>query len=156
MRVNFFAYSLILLFLLLSKISPSFSKEFSSLKKVTTKANLRAGPGDWYPIKWVLTNPNLPVRIIDNSGNYSKVQLHDGTIGWLSKNLISKKNNLIVIKNTNLTSKSGSIRAIVLKDIIIKEHDCNEKVSSKKKCQVKIMGHKGYIPKEDLWGISKY
>ena len=41
---------LCIIFLTLS-IKLSFASDYRSIKEVTSKANLRAGPGRWYPIK---------------------------------------------------------------------------------------------------------
>ena len=78
-----------LFFFLINK--PLSVKEYISIKEVTTKANLRAGPGIWYPIKWVIKTPSLPLKIIEKNDSYYKVELHDGTKGWIAKTLISKK-----------------------------------------------------------------
>ena len=66
-------------------ISPLTSDDFISIKEITNKANLRKGPGDWYPIKWQINAPSLPLKIIEKGEFFDKVELHDGTQGWLSK-----------------------------------------------------------------------
>ncbi len=129
-----------------------FAKQFISIKNVTNVANLRAGPGVWYPIKWILKSPDLPLRLIEEEKKFSKVELHDGTIGWLSKTLISKKVNLIVLKDTNLSNKNGLVLAKVLKDFIIKTHDCN--IKNVELCKVKVAKKFGYIEKKYLWGYN--
>jgi len=129
------------------------SEEYISIKKVTNKANLRKGPGDWYPIKWIIETPNLPLKVIERGDVYNKVELHDGTQGWLSKILTSEKINLIVIKNTSLVDKRGNVKAKVMNDQIIKEHDCNLE-KRPKLCKVKIQNLKGYIKKNHLWGYT--
>ena len=143
-------YTLILSIFIL--INPITSDDFISIKEVTNKANLRKGPGDWYPIKWQINAPNLPVKVLERGEFYDKVELHDGTQGWLSKILTSNKKNLIVIKDTNLLSNNGKTKAIVLKDNIITDYDCG----LEKKlhfCKVEIQRMKGYIKKSYLWGF---
>ena len=68
--------------------SLSVSENFVSIK---SKSNLRAGPGKQYPIKWTLTLPNMPVKVLDKSPSYTKVELYDGTIGWIRNSTISEK-----------------------------------------------------------------
>lgn len=127
------------------------SDEYISIKEVTNEANLRKGPGDWYPIKWVIKTPSLPLKVLETNDRFNKVELHDGTRGWLSKILTSDITNLIVIYDTVLTSKHGAIKANILKDYIIKKHDCKiEKYPEV--CKVEIQNIKGYIKKEFLWG----
>ena len=128
------------------------AKSFISIKKVTTIANLRAGPGNWYPVKWVIKNPNLPLKILEENDTYYKVELHEGTKGWLSKTLVSKKRNLIVTKDAKLSSKDGATKALVLRDYIIKKYNCDIKKINY--CKVKIDKTNGYIEKENLWGYE--
>ena len=143
-------YTLVLLiFVLLNTI---ISDDFISIKEVTNKANLRKGPGDWYPIKWQINAPSLPLKVIEKGEFYNKVELHDGTQGWLSKILTSSKKNLIVIKNTDLLNNNGNIKAKVLENNIIKTYDCNiEKKPDL--CKVELQNVKGYIKKSYLWGL---
>ena len=56
-------YTLILLIFIL--LNPIISDDFISIKEVTNKANLRKGPGDWYPIKWQINAPSLPLKVIE-------------------------------------------------------------------------------------------
>ena len=138
----------LLIFLLLF---PIISVDFISIKEVTSKANLRKGPGDWYPIKWQINMPSLPVKVLEKGEFYDKVELHDGTQGWLSKILTSNKKNLIVIKNTNLLSSKGKIKAKVLKNNIIRSYNCNLE-KKQQFCEVEIQNIEGFIKKSYLWG----
>ena len=139
----------LLIFILLT---PIISDDFISIKEVTNKANLRKGPGDWYPIKWQINAPSLPVRVLEKGEFYDKVELHDGTQGWLSKILTSSKKNLIVIKDANLLSINGKIKAKVLKDYIIKSYNCDLEKKTQL-CKVEVKNIEGYIKKSNLWGF---
>ena len=143
-------YALILLTLIL--FNPIISNDFISIKEGTNKANLRKGPGDWYPIKWQISAPSLPLKVIEKGEFYNKVELHDGTQGWLSVILTSNKKNLIVIRDTNLISNNGKIKAKVLKDNIQKTYNCDLEKKSQL-CRVKIQNVKGFIKKSYLWGF---
>lgn len=145
--VIFFKTLLILLFTQLT-----LSKDFISIKDITNKANLRKGPGDWYPVKWIIETPGLPLKVLERSDRFHKVELHDGTQGWLSKILTTKKNNLILIGDALLENKNGKVKAKVLKHNIIKDFDC--KLDKKPNvCKVTIQNYKGYIRKKSLWGF---
>ena len=100
-------------------ISPLTSSDFISIK-ITNKANLkktRAAPIKWQ-INTLVTFKNY------RKGVFDKVELHDGTQGWLSK-ILHQQKNLIVIKDANLLDSNGKTRAKVLKDNIIKSYKCN-------------------------------
>ncbi len=133
-------------------LSPIMSDDFISIKKETYKANLRKGPGDWYPIKWQINTPSLPLKVLEKGEFYNKVELHDGTKGWLSKILTSNKKNLIVIREANLLSSNGKVKAKVLKDNIIKTYNCDLEKKSQL-CKVEIQNVKGFIQKSHLWGF---
>lgn len=127
--------------------------DYRSIKEVTNKANLRAGPGRWYPIKWVIKKPSLPIKIIDENEDFLFALLHDGTKYWIYKDLTDSKHNLIVIEDTYVKNKKGNIIARILKDVVIKEHNCTEKKATNL-CKVKIDGIKGFIYKSSLWGYN--
>ena len=141
-----------LILLIFIFLAPIMSDDFISIKKATYKANLRKGPGDWYPIKWQINTPSLPLKVLEKGEFYNKVELHDGTKGWLSKILTSNKKNLIVIKDANLLSSNGKIKAKVLKDNIIKTYNCDLEKKSQM-CKVEIQNVKGFIKKSYLWGF---
>ena len=134
-------------------IKLSFAADYRSIKEVTNKANLRAGPGRWYPIKWVIKKPSLPIKIIDENEDFLFALLHDGTKYWIYKDLTDSKQNLIVIEDTVIKNKKGQVIAKVLKDVIIKEHNCSEKKDTNL-CRVRIDDIKGYIYKSSLWGYN--
>ena len=142
---------LFIIFFTFSFIKLSFAGEYRSIKEVTSKANLRAGPGRWYPIKWVIKKPSLPIKIMDENEDFLFVLLHDGTKYWIYKDLTDSKHNLIVIEDTVIKNKKGQVIAKVLKDVIVKEHNCFEKKDTDL-CKVKIDNIKGFIYKKSLWG----
>ena len=143
-------YTLVILIFVL--LNPIISDDFISIKEVTNKANLRKGPGDWYPIKWQINAPSLPLKVIEKGEFYNKVELHDGTQGWLSIILTSNKKNLIVIRDANLIDNNGKIKAKILKDNIIKTYNCDLE-KKPQLCRVKIQSVKGFIKKSYLWGF---
>ena len=141
----------ILTLLVFILLYPAITNDFISIKEVTNKANLRKGPGDWYPIKWQINSPSLPLKVLEKGEYFDKVELHDGTQGWLSKILTSNKKNLIVIKDTDLLNSNGKVKAKILKDNIIKSYNCDLE-KKPQFCKVEIQEVKGYIKKTYLWG----
>ena len=89
--------SILLIILYFNFISVIFSQNFVSIK---SESNLRAGPGKQYPINWTLKLRNMPVKILEKNSSYTKVELYDGTKGWVWNATISKKNYYIVIEDS--------------------------------------------------------
>ena len=73
-------------------ISISYSQDFISIK---SKSNLRAGPGQQYPINWTLKLPNMPVKVLEKTLPIQELNfmmaLKDGygMLQYLKKNSIS-------------------------------------------------------------------
>jgi SH3-like domain-containing protein len=64
------------------------------------KVNLRKGPSTQYPIIWEL-GKGFPLKVIGSQGNWIKVSDFENDVGWIYKNLVSKKAHLIVQTNKN-------------------------------------------------------
>jgi SH3-like domain-containing protein len=64
------------------------------------KVNLRKGPSTEYPIIWEL-GKGFPLRVIGSQGNWLKVSDFESDVGWVYKDLVSKKPHLIVKSNNN-------------------------------------------------------
>jgi SH3-like domain-containing protein len=60
--------------------------------------NMRKGPSDRYPIIWEL-GKGFPLRVIGSQGNWLKVSDFESDVGWIYKELVSKKPHLIVKAN---------------------------------------------------------
>jgi SH3-like domain-containing protein len=67
------------------------------------KVNLRKGPSTKYPIIWEL-GKGFPLRVLETKGNWIKVSDFESDVGWIYKNLVSKKPHLIV--QTNKVSRA--------------------------------------------------
>ena len=68
------------------------------------KVNLRKGPSTKYPIIWEL-GKGFPLRIIGSQGNWYKVSDFESDVGWIYKDLVSKKPHLIVKVNRNSNAR---------------------------------------------------
>lgn len=140
---------LVLLILFLSNLSLSY--EYNSIK--TNKAYLRVGPGKWYPIKWVLKIPGLPIKILQENGGYKMVELFDGTQGWIASSLISNKKKLLVVEDALIYSKSKKPLVKVKRFVVLTSLGCYNKVVDEF-CEVRIKKIKGYIHKDKIWGFN--
>ena len=140
----------VIFFLLFFNVS-SFADNFVSIKSTTT--NLRAGPGKQYPINWTLTLQNMPVKIIEKGNTYSKVELYDGTIGWIWNATISEKKTLLVLRDSYIFDGKKNNIAFVKKNVVLEKLNCDELIEKTRSCKVKIDILKGYISYKNIWGI---
>ena len=141
----------ILIILYLNLICFSFSQDFISIK---SKSNLRAGPGQQYPINWVLKYPNLPVKVLEKNSAYTKVELYDGTKGWVWNATTSKKKYYIVIEDSYIIDKKQKKIAQVKKNVLLEQIKCTEFIEEQEYCKVSKDNIKGYLHKKSIWGFS--
>ncbi|MCR5224768.1 MAG: hypothetical protein K6C34_01670 [Alphaproteobacteria bacterium] len=128
-----------------------YASPFVSLK--SSEVNMRVGPGTEYPVSWVFLMPDLPMILVAEFNQWRKVRYVDGTEGWVHQNMLSRKNTAIVINDSALlykyASKSQPI-ARVEKNVIVR-------ILKKDNGWIKVETHKikGWMKKEDLWGVNE-
>tara|TARA_B110000014_G_C19601277_1_gene318659 strand:+ start:27 stop:530 length:504 start_codon:yes stop_codon:yes gene_type:complete len=158
-------YILILIFLIkpltglaenkIGEITGKPLPRYVSLK--SSEANLRIGPNKDYPVIIKYTKKNIPLLVIDEfelfGDQWRKVIDQHRNEGWIWRNLLSNK-RYAVIKKTN--SLYADIFRKPNKKIIGKIGHGNIIKLSKcvnNWCRIKIDKHKGWIKKDNIWGV---
>src|ERR1700761_294948 len=67
---------------------------FVSLR--SDQVNLRVGPGENYPIEWVLTRKEMPVEIVREFENWRMIRDWQGTEGWVHERMLTGKRAVVV------------------------------------------------------------
>lgn len=60
------------------------------------EVNLRSGPGQQYPIDWVLNRATMPVEITQEYDAWRKIRVIDGTEGWVHQRMVAGKRTAMV------------------------------------------------------------
>jgi len=60
-------------------------------------ANLRAGPGERYPVEWVYKRARLPLKIVGEFGVWRRVRDWSGTQGWMHSALLAGRRTVQVV-----------------------------------------------------------
>ena len=159
---KFFTYIFIsLIFFSASVFSIEVNKEFiflslkyDALPDGAHGSKLRIGPGKKFPISWRLVRKGLPVKLIERFEDWRKIELHDGTIGWINVSQLTKKRTIICISKAKIYSKptrnSSSIADVEIASIL-ELKNCNNKWCKVHSVEYNITG---YILKEKVWGIN--
>ena len=128
---------------------------FVSLKM--GEVNLRTGPGNRYPIKYVYKKKNYPVEVIDEHELWRQIREVDGTIGWVHRRMLTGSRYVLLKHDADVFRKadiSSKIRAYVTKDVIAKVESCPYKNDF---CEVEFdLGHKkvkGWVKRSALYGL---
>ena len=67
---------------------------FASL--ASKEVNVRTGPSTDHPIRWVYARPGLPVRIVEESELWRRIEDPDGETGWAHSSLLSVRRTVLV------------------------------------------------------------
>ena len=128
-----------------------FSEEtFLSLKK--NKVNVRYGPGFEYPIKYVYTKINLPIKQIDKKENFRRIIDLKNNSGWIHVSQLKKANSIIPKKDKILFSKPTNFSrplAKIEKGRVLLVQSCNNNW-----CKIKTENFKGWVKIGHIWGIN--
>lgn len=120
---------------------------FSSLR--ANETNVRSGPGQNYPIKFIYKLKGIPVKVISEYDNWNEIEDYDGQTGWITQSLVTKKRTLMVYSKKpsiemRKKPKIDSRLVYRLENFVIAEYlKCEEQF-----CAIKINGKKGWVEKK--------
>ncbi len=126
---------------------------FASLR--SSETNVRAGPGQNYPIKFIFKLRGLPVRVINEYDNWNEIEDFEGQSGWVTQSLLTKKRTLLVRTSQsfiNMHSKDSIKSRIIfrLENNVIGDYlKCGDDW-----CGIKINGKKGWVKKSEVFGAD--
>jgi SH3-like domain-containing protein len=124
---------------------------FASLK--ADEVNLRAGPGQTYPVEWVFTRKGLPVEIVAEYDQWRKIQDIDGTVGWVHRVMLSGQRTVMVSGLDVVTAHDDASESSppvfraepgVQGQLLSCEDDW---------CRFNVNGTRGWLPMASLWGV---
>jgi SH3-like domain-containing protein len=116
------------------------------------QVNLRSGPGEQYPIEWLLTRKDLPVEIILEFKNWHKIRLSDGTEGWVNERMVTGKRSVIVRDQVRALrdrpSADSDVVARAEAGVVASLLECQSAW-----CRVEAGGVRGWLRRDEIWGV---
>ncbi|MBM3506570.1 MAG: hypothetical protein FJX64_02385 [Alphaproteobacteria bacterium] len=116
------------------------------------EVNVRTGPGMQYPVAWVFVRAGLPVEVIATFDVWRKVRDIDGVEGWVHQNLLSGDRHAIITGGEVRTLTRAATTAVPVAQaepgVIAKVLACSGAY-----CRLDVAGHKGWLPREQIWGV---
>ena len=140
------------LFLLIFFYTNSYSDNTSYMSLKYDKVNVRYGPGKDYPIKFIFNKKNYPVEIIDQKENFRKIIDLKKNSGWIHWSQLKKSSYLIVLSEAILFSDNTKFSRPIAK--IEAGRLLNKKKCNLNWCRVETGDYKGWVLKENLWGLN--
>ncbi|MDF1721345.1 MAG: SH3 domain-containing protein [Minwuia sp.] len=124
---------------------------FVSVKAGT--ANLRAGPGQKYPVRWVYQRRHLPVLIIGEHDNWREIRDPWGDEGWLHAGLLSGRRTAMVredlIAVRDQAADAGAVVMYLERRVIVTVESCQDAW-----CRINVDGRAGWLPVAGLFGAE--
>jgi SH3-like domain-containing protein len=125
---------------------------FVSLR--ATEANMRAGPGEQYPITWTYRRQGLPLEVTAEYDHWRRVRDWQGAQGWMHSSMLSGKRSIIVtgdVRPLRAEPSPGSgVLARIEGEVIGKLLSCPKGGDW---CRVQVAGMKGWLLRGDMWGV---
>ena len=124
-----------------------------------SEANLRAGPGSRYPIRWVLVRPQIPVEVVGEFDVWRLVRDWEGVEGWIHQSLLTGRRTVrvaepgVVDMHARPTGESRLI-ARVEGGVMGRLVACPAVDGSPGPwCLAELSGLRGWLPRTALWGV---
>lgn len=133
---------------------PLYAGEYASLK--FDEVNMRTGPGERFPIKWVYQEKHYPIEVLDRFELWRQVRDKEGEIGWMHQNMLTKNRYVIITKEDNLLKKTDETKAVaVLQPGVLAKL---ERCPTGNYCRLTVHSgeekYSGWYLRSNLWGID--
>ena len=123
---------------------------FVSLR--SDQSNLRVGPGENYPIDWVLTRKDMPVEIIRQFENWRMIRDWQGTEGWVHERMVAGKRAVVVKGGIRTLHRQPDLASPAVAraepGVIARLIECRADW-----CRVEAADNTGWVQRGDLWGV---
>ena len=114
-------------------------------------ASLRASED--FPIQWVFQRRGLPVEIMATFDIWRKIRAFDGTEGWVNQQMLTGRRSVLITGGTrNLRRDPDPASGIVAQleaGVVAAMSHCNPSW-----CELKAGGYKGWLKRDELWGVE--
>jgi len=129
---------------------------FVSLK--VERVNVRAGPTKENDVNWVYTRLGLPVEIIAEYENWSRIRDWEGAEGWVLHSLLSGRRTALIAAPAKSVDDfvalrasaggQGAVTARLQAGVLATVKRCSDNW-----CRITGEGFDGWIEQERLWGV---
>ncbi|MGF1445274.1 MAG: SH3 domain-containing protein [Pikeienuella sp.] len=131
-----------------------------------SRINLRRGPGLDYRVDLEYRRKGLPVRVVDEYGQWRQVVDSDGDEGWIFHALLSGRRTVVVTargvllrhrpvgltEGTDCADLAGlpeGAAACAERGVVARLSACERFW-----CLIEAGGHDGWVPKSTIWGVE--
>ena len=129
---------------------------FASLKR--EPVNVRSGPTKDNDVKWVYTRVGLPVEIIAEYDNWSRIRDWEGAEGWVLHSLLAAQRTALVSAPAKTVDDFVALHASADKQSAVTARVQSGVIGTVKRCggnwcRITGQGFDGWVEQERLWGV---
>ncbi|HEX4186035.1 MAG TPA: SH3 domain-containing protein [Stellaceae bacterium] len=123
---------------------------FVSLR--SDQVNLRVGPGENYPIQWVLTHKEMPVEIVKEFEHWRMIHDWQGTEGWVHERMVTGKRTVVVKGGIRALRRQPDLAAEVVAraepGVFAHLIECRGAW-----CRIETADITGWVQRNEIWGV---
>lgn len=120
-----------------------------------SEANIRTGPSQRYPVRWVYQRAWFPVEVTAEFEQWRKIRDMDGDEGWVHESLLSGRRSVFIRGNAIQVlyrfPDPKSFAVIRVKPGVM----AGLTKCEKEWCRIDVEGEQGWIERKFLWGVYK-
>lgn len=117
------------------------------------RINVRRGPGLDYRKDWVFRRAGLPVKIIDEYGDWRRIVDMDQAGGWVYHAMLTGRRTVVVVGDDAVLraepDETAQARARAEQGVVARLHSCR-----KDWCRIESGGYRGWVEKTAIWGVD--
>ena len=119
----------------------------------SSEINVRRGPGLDYRKDWVFHRAGLPVRIVEEYGDWRRIVDKDDAGGWVYHAMLSGRRTVVVLEDgvvlrTDPTDAAPPT-ARAEQGVVARLHACQPDW-----CVIEADGYSGWVRKPSIWGVE--
>jgi SH3-like domain-containing protein len=117
--------------------------------------NMRAGPGERYPVLWQYKRRDLPVKIEREFDVWRLVEDMEGIKGWVNQALLTGRRTFVITTPDPVPLRAAAAEtettvAILKPGVVGRILACD----TSPWCRVQVADYQGYLPRTAFWGTD--
>jgi SH3-like domain-containing protein len=116
------------------------------------QVNLRVGPGEHYPIAWVLTRKHMPVEIVREFEHWRMIRDWQGTEGWVHERMVTGKRAVVVTGGIRALHRRPEAASPVVAraepGVLAQLVECRGPW-----CRIEAGDINGWVQRDEVWGV---
>jgi SH3-like domain-containing protein len=134
--------------------APAVAAPLRYVSQRTDNAYLREGPSFKHRILWVYKHKGYPFQVIAAYDVWRRVRAVDGTVGWMSANMLTDQRTVLVTGKDRAGLWSDPEPRAKLVAYAMPGATAKLEACAIRSCRITAPGLKGWIDKGRIWGVE--